>query len=216
MTLGASDTIDDSRGGITGGINAGASDTFDYHGLFGNETIDTFTGGTGSTHDTIQFAANDFGIFTAVQSAMSQVGADTVIRLDATELDHAGRRHEVEPRFRRFQVRVRRETVQLARSPRSAGEGTGQADCKTQAIGERFALADHRDAGLRRVASPLLSRRSRRSSTPRRCSRTARRGRSPSSVLSTLVAPQCDLRQPYDAVEPPFCYGNLGNRETLP
>jgi hypothetical protein len=29
--------------------------------------------------------ANDFGIFTAVQSAMSQVGADTVIRLDATD-----------------------------------------------------------------------------------------------------------------------------------
>ena len=66
-------------------INARASDTFDYHGLFGNETIDSFTAGTGSTHDTLQFAANDFGSFTAVQSAMSQVGADTVIRLDATD-----------------------------------------------------------------------------------------------------------------------------------
>ena len=85
VTLGASDTIKDSRGEVTGVINAGASDTFDYHGLFGEETIDSFTAGSGSTHDTIQFAANDFGSLTAVRSAMSQVGADTVIRLDATD-----------------------------------------------------------------------------------------------------------------------------------
>ena len=41
--------------------------------------------GSGSTHDTIQFAANDFGSFAAVQSAMSQVGSDVLIRLDATD-----------------------------------------------------------------------------------------------------------------------------------
>ena len=105
VTLGASDTIDDSRGEVTGVINARASDTFDYHGPFGNETIDRFTAVSGSTHDTIQFAANDFGSFTAVQSAMSQVGADTGIRLDATDFHHAGQRREVEPRFRGFQVR---------------------------------------------------------------------------------------------------------------
>ena len=85
VTLKNDDTVGSSRGEITGAITAAASDLFKFGGNFGNETIDTFTGGTGSTHDTIQFAANDFGSFTAVQSAMSQVGADTVIRHDATD-----------------------------------------------------------------------------------------------------------------------------------
>jgi len=85
VTLGNADLVDSSRGEITGAITALTSDLFEFSGNFGNETIDKFTGGTGSTHDTIQFAANDFGSFTAVQSAMSQVGADTVIRLDATD-----------------------------------------------------------------------------------------------------------------------------------
>jgi hypothetical protein len=85
VTLGAGDTINSSRGEITGSISASTSDTFDYAGLFGKETINGFKGGTVSTHDTIQFAADDFGTFTAVQAAMSQVGTDTVIRLDATD-----------------------------------------------------------------------------------------------------------------------------------
>jgi hypothetical protein len=79
-------TIDSSHGEITGTINASNSDLFEFSGNFGNETIDSFVAGTGSTHDTIQFAANDFGAFAAVQSAMSSPnGADTVIRLDATD-----------------------------------------------------------------------------------------------------------------------------------
>ena len=85
VTLGAKDTIDDSRGEITGSITAANSDSFDYKGLFGEETINKFVVGSGSTHDTIQFAANDFGTFTAVQSAMTQVGSDTLIRLDAAD-----------------------------------------------------------------------------------------------------------------------------------
>ena len=84
VTLSNADLVDSSRGEITGAITGATSDLFEFSGNFGNETIDKFTGGTGSTHDTIQFAANDFGSFAAVQSAMSQVGVDTVIRLDAT------------------------------------------------------------------------------------------------------------------------------------
>ena len=84
MTLGASDTINDSGGAILGVISASNSNMFDYAGLFGNETIDNFVV-SGSTHDTIQFAANDFGSFQAVHHAISQVGSDTVIRLDATD-----------------------------------------------------------------------------------------------------------------------------------
>jgi hypothetical protein len=89
--LGKSVTIDDSLGEVTGAITASAlgADTFDYEGNFGNETIDRFFAGTGSTHDTIQFGASDFGSFAAVQAAMTQVttatGFDTVIRLDATD-----------------------------------------------------------------------------------------------------------------------------------
>jgi fibronectin-binding autotransporter adhesin len=85
LTLGATDTVDASRGVVDGAIAASTSDTFDYHGLFGEQTIDNFTAGTSSTHDTIQFAANDFGSFSAVQSATSQVGSDTVIRLDSAD-----------------------------------------------------------------------------------------------------------------------------------
>lgn len=85
VTLGASDTFDGSRGVVTGAIAAGNSDTFDCHGLFGVQTIDNFSAGSGSTHDTIQFAANDFGSFSAVRGAMSQVGSDTLIRLDASD-----------------------------------------------------------------------------------------------------------------------------------
>jgi trimeric autotransporter adhesin len=85
VTLGNADAVDSSRGEITGAIIGYTSDLFEFSGNFGNETIDKFIGLTGSTHDTIQFAANDFGSFTAVQKAMSQIGSDVVIRLDATD-----------------------------------------------------------------------------------------------------------------------------------
>ena len=85
ITLGASDSINDSRGKVTDAITASSNDTFVYNGLFGEETINKFVAGSGATHDTIQFAANDFGAFAAVQGAMHQVGADTVIRLDAAD-----------------------------------------------------------------------------------------------------------------------------------
>ncbi len=108
VTLGASDTINDSRGEITDAITASSNDTFVDNGLFGTETIDDFVAGRASTHDTIQFAANDFGAFAAVQGAILQVGADTLIRLDASEFDHPRRRHNVEACGAGFQVRLRR------------------------------------------------------------------------------------------------------------
>jgi hypothetical protein len=85
VTLGSNDTIDDSRGEVAGGITANKSDTFIYHGLFGEETIAQFFAGSRASHDTIQFAANDFGSYAAVRGAMSQVGLDVVIRLDAAD-----------------------------------------------------------------------------------------------------------------------------------
>jgi hypothetical protein len=85
VTLGASDSINDSRGKITDAITASSNDTFVYNGLFGEETINKFVAGSGAAHDTIQFAANDFGSFAAIHGAMLQVGADTLIRLDAAD-----------------------------------------------------------------------------------------------------------------------------------
>jgi Hint domain len=86
VTLGAGDTFSDSQGGtVTGPITASGSNLFQFSGHFGNETIANFTGGTGSTHETIQFTADDFANFTAVQNAMSQVGPDVVITLDSTD-----------------------------------------------------------------------------------------------------------------------------------
>ena len=81
ITCGKGDVIDDYRGTIDG-IDMAGGVTVDYQGLFGEQTITDFTVGTGSTHDTISFAANDFQTFSAVQSAMTQLGADTVIKLD--------------------------------------------------------------------------------------------------------------------------------------
>jgi hypothetical protein len=87
VTLGVSDTFDLSVGEVTGAVTAasGGKDLFKFSGNFGNEAINSFIAGTGSTHDTIQFAANDFGSFAAVQKDMTQVGADVVIRLDGTD-----------------------------------------------------------------------------------------------------------------------------------
>jgi hypothetical protein len=85
VTLRALDTLNDSRGKITGAITASSNDTFVYAGLFGTETIGKFIAGTGSTHDTIQFAANDFSTFAQVHAASTQHGSDVVIRLDGTD-----------------------------------------------------------------------------------------------------------------------------------
>jgi Hint domain len=86
VTLGAGDTFNDSQGGaVTGPITASTSNLFEFSGHFGNETIANFTGGTGTTHDTIQFSADDFASFMAVQNAMLQVGPDVVITLDSTD-----------------------------------------------------------------------------------------------------------------------------------
>jgi Hint domain len=86
VTLGAGDTFGDSQGGaVAGPITASSNNLFEFSGHFGNETIANFTAGEGSTHDTIQFAADDFTSFTALQNAMSQVGPDVVITLDSTD-----------------------------------------------------------------------------------------------------------------------------------
>jgi hypothetical protein len=85
VTLGASDTFDVSPGIVSGAINASTTDLFEFSGNFGNVTIDDFGAGGGVLSDTIQFAADDFGTFSQVQQASSQVGSDVVIRLDATD-----------------------------------------------------------------------------------------------------------------------------------
>jgi Hint domain len=86
VTLGGGDTFSDSQGGaVAGPITASGSNLFEFSGHFGNETVANFTGGAGSIHDTIQFAADDFASFPAVQNAMSQVGPDVVIRLDSAD-----------------------------------------------------------------------------------------------------------------------------------
>jgi hypothetical protein len=90
VTLGSSDTFDVSPGIVTGFIQASTvtgspGDLFEFGGDFGKVTFDDFVAGTGTNHDSIQFAANDFGTFSQVQSASSQVGADVVIKLDASD-----------------------------------------------------------------------------------------------------------------------------------
>jgi hypothetical protein len=78
VTLGASDTITDNLGKVIGTFVASSNDLFAYSGKFGQETITDFGNG-----DILQFAANDFGSFGSVMHHTHQVGADTVIRLDA-------------------------------------------------------------------------------------------------------------------------------------
>ncbi len=90
MTLSDNDAFDVSPGVVTGVIEASTmtdfpGDLFEFSGDFGNVTFDDFVAGTGTNHDTIQFAANDFSAFSQVQSASSQAGADVVIKIDATD-----------------------------------------------------------------------------------------------------------------------------------
>ena len=63
----------------------GGSDTFRFDAGFGKETISDFTP-TGAQADLMDFAAALFPDFAAVQGAMSQVGANTLITLDATDV----------------------------------------------------------------------------------------------------------------------------------
>jgi hypothetical protein len=85
VTLGASDTFDASGGEITGAITASSGDLLEFSRNFGHETIDNFTAGTGAAHDTLELGSVGFGGFQAVHHAISQVGSDTVIRLDAAD-----------------------------------------------------------------------------------------------------------------------------------
>ena len=85
VTLGSADSFDASQGGVAGTIGASSGDLFEFGGHFGAETIDNFTAGAGSTHDTLEFATSDFANYAALTSAMSQVGSDVMIRLDATD-----------------------------------------------------------------------------------------------------------------------------------
>ena len=84
VSISASDTLV-ATGDVKGGISASTNDFFDFGGNFGNVTISNFAAGSGSTHDTIRFATNDFGTFSQVQAASSQQGSDVVIRLDGTD-----------------------------------------------------------------------------------------------------------------------------------
>ncbi len=83
ITLGAHDTI--YVGNVTGAVNAKTNDLLEFSGNFGNQTINKFLAGSGSTADIIQFATNDFSSFAKVQAASTQQGSDVVIRLDATD-----------------------------------------------------------------------------------------------------------------------------------
>ena len=82
IQCGPSTSINEIRGTIDD-IDMSSSDTVDYRGLFGEQTITGFTVGTGSTHDTLSFAANDWGSFMALSKDMTQVGNDTVIKRDS-------------------------------------------------------------------------------------------------------------------------------------
>ncbi len=66
---------------LTGGLGA---DVFAFSGnAFGRDIVTDFAAGTAGT-DVIQLSAAAFASFAAVQSRMSQAGADTVITLDAS------------------------------------------------------------------------------------------------------------------------------------
>ncbi|HUJ47451.1 MAG TPA: calcium-binding protein, partial [Rhizomicrobium sp.] len=77
------DTITGGTGDdiLSGGTQ---SDTFNFSGSFGHDTITDFAA-TGSSHDRVHFASDDFADFSAVQAHMAQVGSDVVITLDAAD-----------------------------------------------------------------------------------------------------------------------------------
>ena len=66
-------------------IGNGGNDTFAFHGSsFGNDIITDFIARPRQQHDTIQLDHAVLADFSAVQSHSSQVGANTVITIDAT------------------------------------------------------------------------------------------------------------------------------------
>ena len=67
---------------LTGGAG---NDIFVFHAGFGKDTITDFTAGAGSV-DVIQIDTNVFADFAAVMNAASQVGSDTVITADASNV----------------------------------------------------------------------------------------------------------------------------------
>jgi hypothetical protein len=87
LTLADLDSVDVSRGEVTGSIIATnkVDDVFTFRGAFGQETIAGFDAGTATDHDAIVFGGGDFGGYAAVKGAMKQVGSDVVIRLDSTD-----------------------------------------------------------------------------------------------------------------------------------
>jgi hypothetical protein len=83
LILGGTDTVTNNGGSkVLGTIVESSQDLLGYAGHFGQQTIQGFNGSNG---DLLQFAANDFGSFLAVKNHAHQVGADTVIRLDAAD-----------------------------------------------------------------------------------------------------------------------------------
>ena len=106
VTLGSADSFDASHGGVAGTIGASSGDLFEFGGHFGAETIDNFTAGAGSTHDTLEFATSDFA---QLRRANERDVAGRVRRHDQARrdgFDRAQPRQFVEPRLRGFQVRV--------------------------------------------------------------------------------------------------------------
>ena len=87
MTLGSADTYDASSGEVTGAITASSGDLLEFSGNFGAATIDDFAAGPGATHDTIELGVGGLDSYAALTSAsaMSQVGSNVMIRLDATD-----------------------------------------------------------------------------------------------------------------------------------
>ena len=90
----AGDTItgDANANTLTGGagndtLTGGAGiDTFVYTSAFGFDTITDFTAGAGTTHDILQLALGpQFSSLAQVIAAATQVGANTVITIDATD-----------------------------------------------------------------------------------------------------------------------------------
>jgi Ca2+-binding RTX toxin-like protein len=63
-------------------LGQGGNDTFVFRPGFGRDAIVDFTAGAG-TPDVIEFSTSVFANFAAVQAGSQQVGANTVIRVDA-------------------------------------------------------------------------------------------------------------------------------------
>jgi Ca2+-binding RTX toxin-like protein len=83
ITGAGNDSITGAKGNdlMTGGAGA---DTFSFKGRFNADTITDFAA-TGTGHDVIHFATDDFANFAAVQAHMATVGTDVVISFTVTD-----------------------------------------------------------------------------------------------------------------------------------